>query len=159
MTSAWPKHRERLVAAPAGTPMTIGELSARTGVPVKRLRRYDDLGFLYTVGRSAGNFRLYDESALWCVRAVETWRSLGLTLDEIGDLTEAYLTQPDEPIGPHLARQLQTVRHRTRARIAELTQLLDRIEEFETRNRAALAGEWDFRETDPRCHPRSHGHA
>lgn len=155
MSGVKPTHRERLVAAPASTPMTIGELSARTGVPVKRLRRYDDLGFLYTVGRSAGNFRLYDASAQWCVHAVETWRSLGLTLNEIGDLTEAYLTRPDEPIGPHIARQLHTVRQRTRARVAELTQLLDRIEKFETSNRAALAGERDFRETDPR----RHGHA
>lgn len=152
MASAQSKHRERLCAAPTSTSMTIGELSARTGVPVKRLRHYDDLGFVYTVGRSAGNFRLYDESALWCVRAVETWRALGLTLAEIGDLTEAYLARPDEPIGPYLARKLQTVRRRTRARVAELTQLLDRIDEFETSNRAALTGEWDFRETDPRCH-------
>lgn len=155
MTSAQSMRRERLLAAPASPPMTIGELSARTGVPVKRLRRYDDLGFLYTVGRSAGNFRLYDESALWCVRAVETWRSLGLTLEEIGDLTDAYLTRPDEPIGPHLARRLETVRHRTRARIAELTRLLERIDAFEAGNHAALTGERDFRDTDPRCRRRA----
>jgi hypothetical protein len=48
--------------------MTIGALSRRTGVPVKALREYEDLGLIYTVGRSAGNYRLFDEEALWCRR-------------------------------------------------------------------------------------------
>jgi DNA-binding transcriptional MerR regulator len=30
--------------------MTIGALSRRTGVPVKALRTYEDMGLLYTVG-------------------------------------------------------------------------------------------------------------
>ncbi len=32
--------------------MTIGQLSQRTGVPIKTLREYEGLGFLYTRGRS-----------------------------------------------------------------------------------------------------------
>jgi hypothetical protein len=32
--------------------MTIGQLSRRTGVPIKVLRHYEDLGFLYTLGRT-----------------------------------------------------------------------------------------------------------
>ena len=32
--------------------MTIGQLSRHTGVPVKVLRHYEDLGVLYTLGRS-----------------------------------------------------------------------------------------------------------
>jgi DNA-binding transcriptional MerR regulator len=32
--------------------MTIGTLSRRTGIPVKALRTYEDMGLLYTVGRS-----------------------------------------------------------------------------------------------------------
>jgi DNA-binding transcriptional MerR regulator len=83
--------------------MTIGALSKRTGVPVKQLRRYENLGFLYTVGRTAGNYRLFDETARWCVEAVTTLRSLGLTLTEIAELIEAYLTRPDGNVGPLLA--------------------------------------------------------
>jgi MerR family transcriptional regulator, copper efflux regulator len=45
--------------------MTIGRLSRRTGVLVKVLREYEDMGLIYTVGRSAGNYRLFDEDALW----------------------------------------------------------------------------------------------
>jgi hypothetical protein len=50
--------------------MTIGTLSRRTGIPVKALRAYEDMGLLYTVGRSPGNYRLFGEEALWCVGVV-----------------------------------------------------------------------------------------
>ena len=44
--------------------MTIGQLSRRSGVPIKVLRDYEDLGFLYTLGRSESNYRLFGEEAL-----------------------------------------------------------------------------------------------
>lgn len=147
--------RDRLVAQPVGQTMTIGALSKRTGVPVKQLRRYEDLGFIYTVGRSGGNYRLFDESALWCVEVIESWRSLGLTLTEIGELTDAYVTRPEENIGPRLADCLRTVRARTEGRISELRELLRRIEAYEAKYRAELHGEADFRRTDPRSVPRT----
>ena len=75
----------------AARPMTIGVLSRRTGVPVKVLRTYEDLGLIYTVGRSAGNYRLFGDEALWCVRVVGGLRSLGLTLAEIQTLAAVYL--------------------------------------------------------------------
>ena len=56
--------------------MTVGALSRRTGVPVKTLRTYEDMGLIYTVGRSAGNYRLFDEDALWCVGVVSGLRTL-----------------------------------------------------------------------------------
>jgi hypothetical protein len=39
---------DRLVADPVGETMTIGELSRRSGVSVKQLRKYEDLGFIRT---------------------------------------------------------------------------------------------------------------
>lgn len=130
--------------------MTIGTLSKRVGVPVKQLRRYEDLGFIYTVGRSGGNYRLFDESALWCVDVIETWRSLGLTFTEISDLIGVYLASPDDNIGPRLAERLKAVRDRTGARIDELRQLLRRIDAYEAEYRDSLEGDADFRRSDPR---------
>jgi MerR family copper efflux transcriptional regulator len=139
-----------LVASPIGNTMTIGELSKRTGVPVEQLRRYEDLGFIYTVGRSAGNYRLFDESAEWCVGVVSRWRTLGLTLSEIGELIHHYLDRRDENIGPRVAGYLQRVRRRTQSSIAELTELLDRLDAFEAEHGAELSGRADFRSADPR---------
>ncbi|WP_234353228.1 MerR family transcriptional regulator [Streptomyces ardesiacus] len=72
-----------------GTRMTVGELSRLTGVPVKTLREYTDLGLIYTLGRSPANYRLYNGDALWCVRFIGELRGLGLTVAEIRELTAA----------------------------------------------------------------------
>ncbi len=113
--------------------MTIGGLSRQTGVPVKTLREYEDLGLIYTVGRSAGNYRLFNAEALWCVGVVGTLRALGLTLAEIRELAGGYLCQTGDNIGPRLAGMLEVVRARTQDRITELCQLLRRIDDFEAR--------------------------
>jgi MerR family transcriptional regulator, copper efflux regulator len=130
--------------------MTIGTLSRRSGVPVKILRAYEDMGLIYTVGRSAGNYRLFGEEALWCIGVVNGLRALGLTLQEIRDLAGSYLQDTGEPVGPRLAAVLQAVRARTQQRIAELQQRLARIEQFEADRAAELAGQADFRAQDPR---------
>ena len=133
--------------------LTIGGLSRQTGVPVKALRKYEDLGLIYTVGRSAGNYRLFDAEALWCVGVVGTLRALGLTLGEIRELAGSYLCQTGENVGPRLAGMLAAVRARTQDRITELHQVLLRIDDFETGAAAELAGRADFRAGDPRFGP------
>jgi MerR family copper efflux transcriptional regulator len=130
--------------------MTIGSLSRRTGVPVKTLRVYEDLGLIYTVGRSTGNYRQFGEEALWCVAVVGALRELGLTLSEIHELVSAYLADSAEPDGPRLAALLKTVRSRTEAQIVELRERLDRIDTFETDYADQLAGDASFRAHDPR---------
>jgi len=143
--------------APAMTPepqarsvMTIGVLARRTGVPVKTLREYEDIGLIYTAGRSPGNYRLFNDEALWCVGVVGTLRGLGLTLSEIKELAATYLGGTDEPIGPRLARTLDAVRVRTQTRIGDLQALLSRIAEYEADHRDELSGRADFHAHDPR---------
>lgn len=127
--------------------MTIGELSRQTGTTVKALRRYEGLGLICTVGRSPSNNRLFDDSACWCVGVVNSLRGLGLTVEELHDLSPLYLDQPAEPVGPHLAARLHRVRARLQVRMLELEQVRRRIEEFEANHAAELAGEPG---TDPR---------
>lgn len=130
--------------------MTIGQLSRRTGVNVKTLREYEGMGLIYTVGRSPGNYRLFDESALWCVDVIRNLRSLGLTVAEIHEIAVIYLGRPEEPIGPHVARRVRAARTRIDARIQELEQLRGRIEEFETLHANELTGDHtNLRASDP----------
>jgi DNA-binding transcriptional MerR regulator len=135
-------------------PMTIGQLSRRTGMPIKALREYADMGLIYTAGRSPANYRLFDESALWCVHVIRGLRSLGLTVAEIREIAGVYLMQADQPIGPHLAGRLSAARTRIDARIAELQEFRRRIDGFEAVHRLELAGQGDadFRDADPRSH-------
>jgi MerR family copper efflux transcriptional regulator len=130
--------------------MTVGALSRRTGVPVKALRGYEDAGLIYSCGRSPGNYRLFDDEALWCVELIRGLRAVGLTLAEINDLAGAYLRRRDKLIGPRLATMVTASRARAEARIAELRELLARIDAFEASNAAELTGHADFRDQDPR---------
>jgi DNA-binding transcriptional MerR regulator len=116
--------------------MTIGQLSRRTGVPVKVLRHYEDLGFLYTLGRSESNYRLFGEEALWCVQVIGGLRSLGLTLKEIRTLVTCYLERPGEPSGDLLKAHVAQALARVETRITALEALRQRILEFQ----AACAG-------------------
>jgi MerR family copper efflux transcriptional regulator len=111
--------------------MTIGQLSQRSGVPIKVLRHYEDLGFLYTMGRSESNYRLFGKEAVWCVQVIQGLRSLGLTLKEIQALVTCYLDQPGEPSGVLLEAQLAQALARAEARIAALQALRQRILEFQ----------------------------
>ncbi|WP_175410218.1 MerR family transcriptional regulator [Streptomyces sp. TRM64462] len=136
--------------------MTVGELSRRTGVPVKTLRAYTDLGLVYTLGRSPANYRLYTADALWCVRFIGELRGLGLTVAEIRELTTAYLDGADGQVGSHLAELLHRSRERLRRRIAAHQQILDRIETFEAAHQADLAESDLCWAGDPRgCGPRA----
>ena len=111
--------------------MTIGQLSRRTGVSIKVLREYERLGFLYTLGRSEGNYRLFGEEALWCVHVIQGLRSLGLTLSAILDIVTRYREHPDEPVGELLAEPLAQALARVEARIADLLALQQRIRDFQ----------------------------
>jgi MerR family copper efflux transcriptional regulator len=120
--------------------MTVGELARRTGLSVKAIRQYEALGLIYSAGRSEGNYRLFDESALWCAQVIETLRSLGLTIKEIDQLGRAYLSRPDEPIGPRLAALMDGAERRIDDRIAELDAVRRRIRQYRARHAGALAG-------------------
>ena len=121
-------------------PMTVGQLSRRTGVPIKVLREYERLGFIYTLGRSDSNYRLFDDSALWCVHVIQSLRSLGLTLKEIRVVVAIYLERSEEPQGPPLRQQLDHALARVDTRLAELQALRQRIADFQAGHAAFLAG-------------------
>jgi len=66
--------------------MTVGELARRTGMSAKAIRQFEGLGLIYSAGRSEANYRLFDESAIWCIQVIGNLRSLGLTIKEIQQL-------------------------------------------------------------------------
>ena len=128
--------------------MTIGELSRRTGTPVKALRAWTDMGLVYSAGRSPAGYRLFDESALWCTAVISELRGLGMTLAEIRELAGVYLGRPEEPIGPHVAGLLRRARDRADAQIARLQELRQVIDLVLAERAAELAGD-EFRDGDP----------
>jgi DNA-binding transcriptional MerR regulator len=95
--------------------MTVGELARRTGMSAKAIRQFEGLGLIYSAGRSEANYRLFEESAIWCVQVIGHLRSLGLTIKEIQQLAAVYIDRPGEPIGPAAGRAPRPRRTANRA--------------------------------------------
>lgn len=123
--------------------MTVGELAARTGMSAKAIREFEGMGLIYSAGRNEANYRLFDESAIWCVQVIENLRALGLTIKQIQQLAGVYLDRPDEPIGPRLADLLDQTEQRVEQRREQLDVIQRRIRDFRSAKKEALAGRSD----------------
>ncbi len=65
------------------TRMTIGELAARSGLTVRTLHHYDQLGLLSPSHRSDGGYRLYSAGDAERLLQIVALKQLGLSLPEI----------------------------------------------------------------------------
>ena len=88
--------------------LTAAECALRTGLTVRALRVYENYG-LITPGRSAAGWRRYGAEELLKLNEVGLLKVLGLTLNQIRDLTR----RPSSPtLRQLLERQLDTWKHR-----------------------------------------------
>lgn len=99
--------------------MLIGEVARRSGVSARMLRHYDSLGLVRPTGRSDGGYREYSSEDIERIFHIESLRSLGLSLREVGRALDDPDFRPAELVGD-LIRQ-------TRERIAAETRLLTRL--------------------------------
>ncbi|MFB6722986.1 TIGR03086 family metal-binding protein [Kribbella sp. NPDC056345] len=62
---------------------SIGAVARQTGLPVKVIRHWSDVGVVVPVGRTAGGYRRYDTAGVARLRLARTLRDLGMGLGEI----------------------------------------------------------------------------
>lgn len=105
--------------------LTIGDLSARSGVAASALRYYEAMG-LIRAGRTTGNQRRYDRAELRRVAFIRIAQRVGVSLEEISD---ALSSLPDSrtPTKTDWARLSQRWRSRLDDEIALLERLRDRL--------------------------------
>lgn len=65
--------------------ISIKELAEYGNVTVRTLRYYDEIGLLQSTNYK-GKTRMYDEIAIKQLQEIQTWKSLGLSLQQIIDL-------------------------------------------------------------------------
>ncbi|MFD6419318.1 HEAT repeat domain-containing protein [Streptomyces sp. NPDC060194] len=99
--------------------MLIGEVARRSGVSARMLRHYDALGLVRPTDRTGGGYREYAAEDVARLLHVESLRSLGLSLQDVGRAL-------DEP-GFAPSGVLTDLIRRTRERIAGETELLTRL--------------------------------
>src|ERR1051325_5163091 len=68
---------------------TVGELSRLTGVTVRALHHYDEIGLVRPSQRTAAGYRLYDEPDVLRLQQVLVLRELGVALDQIAAVIDA----------------------------------------------------------------------
>ena len=99
--------------------MLIGEVARRSGVSARMLRHYDALGLVRPTGRTEGGYREYCGEDIRRIFHIESLRSLGLSLREVGRALDDPGFTPSELVGDLVRR--------TRERIASETELLERL--------------------------------
>jgi len=97
----------------------IGEVARRSGASSRMLRHYDSLGLVRPTGRTVGNYREYSADDISRIFHVESLRSLGLSLREIGQALE------DPAFTP--AALVSDLIQRTEDRLRREQELLDRL--------------------------------
>jgi len=99
----------------------IGELAKRTGATVETIRYYEKEGLLPKPSRSAGNYRLYNDTHIERLQFILHCRTLDMTLDEVRVLLQ-YWDEPDRDCG-NVNALLDEHIEAVEVRIEELMQL------------------------------------
>ena len=69
--------------------MFISDLARQTGVSSAAIRYYEVLGLLPRPQRAANNYRQYTEADVERLRMISSSRSLGFSLNEIGEILQS----------------------------------------------------------------------
>ena len=77
----------------------IGEVARHSGVSTRMLRHYDSVGLVRPTGRTVGGYREYSAEDIRRIFHVESLRSLGLSLRQIGRALEDPALTPSALVG------------------------------------------------------------
>lgn len=108
--------------------LKVGELAKATGLTVRTLHHYDELGLLRPSGRTDAGHRYYLPKDIERLQRIVSLRSLSMSLEQIG----ACLDRPRFEILPVLDQHLQALD----ARIVEQQRLRERLAQLADRLRS-----------------------
>jgi DNA-binding transcriptional MerR regulator len=83
--------------------LKVGDLAKRTGLTVRTLHHYDEIGLVQPSHHSESGHRLYSAGDIGRLQTVMSLRQLGFTLVEIGDCLKQPDFSPVEVIRKHAA--------------------------------------------------------
>lgn len=85
-------------------PWKVGELARKTGMSVRALHHYDEIGLLRPSLRSNAGHRLYDRPDIERLQRIHSLRLMGLSLDETKRLLDGASASARQVIDLHLTR-------------------------------------------------------
>lgn len=115
--------------------MQIGEVAALTGLSLRTLRYYEEVGLVTPSARSAGGFRLYTALDVDRFELVKRMKPLDFSLEDMRGLlqvVDALDAEPDDAERARLLGELESLRTAAEERVAALRKRLTWAEEFAT---------------------------
>src|SRR5690348_16567533 len=100
-------------------PFTVGDLAKLTGITVRALHHYDEIGLVRPSARSAAGYRLYDDGDIVRLQQVLLFRELGLSLDGIAAILD------DSDLREDVLREHRNVLVTKRARLDAMVVAVD----------------------------------
>lgn len=84
--------------------MKIGDLASRSGVSIRTLHHYDEIGLLSPSHRTEAGHRVYARDEVVRLQQILSLRQVGFSLEEIRDLLDRRGMEPRQAIELHIAR-------------------------------------------------------
>jgi DNA-binding transcriptional MerR regulator len=103
------------------TSYNIGQVAAFSGLTVRTLHHYDEIGLLTPTTRRDNGYRVYDDHDLERLRQILVYRELGIPLADIAAMLD---------VGGEPADMLLEERHRVTKRISRLRTISDLIDDM-----------------------------
>ena len=124
--------RERTTSEPRH--VQIGDVAERTGLSLRTIRWYEEVGLVPPSARTSGGFRLYTDADVERLELVKRMKPLDFTLEEMRDLlaTVDRLGDPDAPAteAARLRERLAMYRELADQRVSALRAQLATAEAF-----------------------------
>lgn len=123
--------------------MQIGEVAGRTGLSLRTIRYYEEMGLVVPSARSAGGFRLYTEGNVARLQVIKRMKPLDFSLDEMKDLLVVLDALDDETSAEservELVTRLEMYLDAAEARVAAVREQLAVADGFAAELREQLA--------------------
>jgi MerR family transcriptional regulator, thiopeptide resistance regulator len=104
--------------------LKVGELARRTGLTIRTLHHYDEIGLLKPSLHSGSGHRLYTLADVGRLQQILSLRQLGFSLEQIGECLKRAEFSPVEVIRLHLERLTEQIELQRKLR-ERLTGLLE----------------------------------
>lgn len=113
--------------------MQIGEVAEQTGLSLRTIRYYEEMGLVVPSARSTGGFRLYTEENVARLQLIKRMKPLEFSLEESKDLLsalDAIEAGPDPDTRADLVGRLEMFHEAAHARVEAVRRQLTIAEEF-----------------------------
>jgi len=101
----------------------IGEAAQLVGVATSTLRYYEDIELIARPDRGGNGYRVYDDADLSRMRFITNAKNLGLALDDIRELVDAYGVEDCSTVAHDIVERVAEHLAETQTKIGELVAL------------------------------------